>query len=165
MAMSTGGGGSIRAEPNVTPMIDVMLVLLIIFMIIIPTLSSGLQATPPSGANLKPHPEEDTDQILGIDANGQYYLNREPIEPSSLGPLLNNIYSTRTEDKILYIKADKDLSYGRILDVLDIAARNGVRMSAMVTDQRPGTQSNLASDRAAEVGKSSEPAAPTTETP
>lgn len=147
MAMSTGGGGGVRAEPNVTPMIDVMLVLLIIFMIIIPTLTSGLQATPPSGSNLKAHPEEDTDQILGIDAKGQYYLNRDAIDNASLGPMLNSIYSARTEDKILYVKADKDLNYSAILDVLDVAAKNGVRMSAMITDQQPGTESKLESDR------------------
>ncbi len=147
MAMSSGGAGGVRAEPNVTPMIDVMLVLLIIFMIIIPTLTSGLQATPPAGSNLKAHPEEDTDQILGIDKDGQYYLNREAIANASLGAMLNGIYSVRTEDKILYVKADKDLSYSAILDVLDIAAKNGVRMSAMITDQQPGTESKLESDR------------------
>ena len=146
MGMSTNSGGSIRAEPNVTPMIDVMLVLLIIFMIIIPTLSSGLQATPPAGSNLKPRPEEDTDQILGIDSKGEYYLNRQPIAPDALGQALSNIYTNRTEDKILFIKADKDLSYGKIVDVLDIAAKNGVVVSAMVTDQRPGTVSEIATD-------------------
>ena len=50
MGMSTGGGGSVKAEPNVTPLVDVMLVLLIIFMVIIPTLTSGLNATPPQGS-------------------------------------------------------------------------------------------------------------------
>lgn len=148
MGMSSNGAG-IKAEPNVTPMIDVMLVLLIIFMIIIPTLTSGLQATPPSGANLKPRPEEETDQILGIDQKGQYFLNREPIENSSLGAALHNIYSVRQEDKILYIKADKDLDYGIVLDALDIAANNGVRMSAMITDQEPGTESSVETDREA----------------
>ncbi len=156
MGMSSGGAGGIKAEPNVTPMIDVMLVLLIIFMIIIPTITSGLQATPPSGANLKPRPEEDTDQILGIDQKGQYFLNRDRIDNASLGVLLNGIYSVREEDKILYIKADKDLDYGLVLDALDIAAKNGVRMSAMITDQEPGTESSIASDR--EADKSALPA-------
>jgi biopolymer transport protein ExbD len=127
-------------------MIDVMLVLLIIFMIIVPSLSAGFQATPPAGSNLKPHPEEDNDQVLGIDVNGQYFLNRKPIAPSDLGPALNHIYATRDEDKILYIKADKSLDYGKVLDALDVASKNGVRMSAMVTDQRPGTQSQISSD-------------------
>ena len=64
MGMSTGGGGAaVKAEPNVTPLVDVMLVLLIIFMVIIPTLTSGLNATPPQGINLKKHPEDDADQL------------------------------------------------------------------------------------------------------
>ena len=146
MSMSTSGGNSVRAEPNVTPMIDVMLVLLIIFMVIIPTLVSGVNAQPPAGQNLKPHPQQDQDQLLGIDNQGQYYLNRTAIPNASLGTALTNIYSKRTEDKILYVKADKNLDYGKILDALDVAAHSGVRMTAMVTDQEPGTKSVISSD-------------------
>ena len=64
MGMSTGGGSGVKAEPNVTPLVDVMLVLLIIFMVIIPTLTSGLNAAPPQGVKLKKHPEEDCYVIL-----------------------------------------------------------------------------------------------------
>ena len=59
MAMSAGSTGGVKASPNVTPMIDVMLVLLIIFMLVIPAITAGFQAIPPTGVNLKPHPEED----------------------------------------------------------------------------------------------------------
>jgi biopolymer transport protein ExbD len=145
--MSVGGGkSSVRAEPNVTPMIDVMLVLLIIFMIIIPTITSGFNAQPPVGQNIKPHPEQDQDQVLGIDANGQYYLNRNAIPNNTLQQKLTDIYSARTEDKILYVKADKNLDYGKVLDALDVASKAGVRMSAMVTDQVPGTTSKIPED-------------------
>src|SRR5579883_3248217 len=102
MAISVGSAGSgVKAEPNVTPLVDVMLVLLIIFMVIIPTLTSGLNAEPPKGINLKKHPEESGDQLLGIDRKGQYYLNRQPIPNGSLEAQLRNIYDKRTEDKIL----------------------------------------------------------------
>lgn len=147
MSMSVASGkASVKAEPNVTPMIDVMMVLLIIFMIIIPTLTSGVNAQPPAGQNLKPHPEEDQDQLLGIDMDGNYYLNKKPIANSALGTALDNIYSKRTTDKILYVKADKNLDYSKVLDALDVAAHSGVRMSAMVSDQMPGTQSLVAAD-------------------
>lgn len=146
MSMSTSGGGAVQAEPNVTPMIDVMLVLLIIFMVIIPTLVSGVNAQPPAGQNLKPHPQQDQDQLLGIDNQGQYYLNRTAIPNASLGTALTDIYSRRTEDKILYVKADKNLDFGKIMDALDVAARSGVRMTAMVTDQQAGTKSLIESD-------------------
>ena len=97
MAMSAGGGGRIKAEPNVTPMIDVMLVLLIIFMLVVPAINSGFQAIPPQGVNLKPHPEEERDQVLGIDMNGQYFLNKKAIPNAQLGELLKNIYENREE--------------------------------------------------------------------
>ena len=146
MAMSTGSSAGVKAEPNVTPMIDVMLVLLIIFMLVVPAISAGFQAIPPQGVNLKPHPEEERDQVLGIDANGQYFLNKKPIPNPQLGQLLKGIYENRTEDKLLYVKAHKDLEYSKILDALDIAARNGVAVSGMITDQQPGTKSAIATD-------------------
>jgi biopolymer transport protein ExbD len=146
MAMSAGGKGGVKAEPNVTPMIDVMLVLLIIFMLVIPAITAGFQAIPPTGVNLKPHPEEDQDQVLGIDANGQYYLNKKPIPNAELGARLKQIFETRETDKLLYVKAHKDLQYGKVLDALDIAAHNDVRVTGMITDQRPGTVSTIQGD-------------------
>jgi biopolymer transport protein TolR len=146
MAMTTSGQ-SVKAEPNVTPMIDVMLVLLIIFMLVVPAISAGFQAIPPSGVNLKPHPEEERDQVLGIDANGQYFLNKVPIPNAELPQRLKAIYANREEDKLLYVKAHKDLDYGKILDALDIAAHNDVRVTGMITDQKPGTVSLIQTDR------------------
>ena len=146
MSMSTGSSAGVKAEPNVTPMIDVMLVLLIIFMLVVPAISAGFQAIPPQGVNLKPHPEEERDQVLGIDANGQYFLNKKPIQNAQLGELLKNIYDARTEDKILYVKAHKELEYGKILDAFDVASHNGVTLAAMITDQQPGTKSAIATD-------------------
>ncbi|MGK2933788.1 MAG: ExbD/TolR family protein [Gemmatimonadaceae bacterium] len=161
MGMSVGGGGSIKAEPNVVPMIDIMLVLLIIFMLVIPAVSAGFQAIPPQGQNLKPHPEEDTDQVLGIDADGQYYLNRAPIPNADLGKHLADIFGNREEDFLLYVKAHKDLEYSKILDALDIASKNKVRVAGMITDQTPGTQSLVASDNLLQ----SQPAVPPGGTP
>ena len=147
MAMSAGGGGAaVKAEPNVTPMIDVMLVLLIIFMIVVPALTSGFQATPPQGQNLKAHPPEDEDQILGIDRSGQYYLNTKPIKNEQLGQQIKAIYDVRTVDKIMYVKADKNLDYAKVLDAIDIAAKNGVRVTGFIADQTPGTESTVPGD-------------------
>jgi biopolymer transport protein TolR len=147
MSMSTASSSGVKAEPNVTPMIDVMLVLLIIFMLVVPAISAGFQAIPPSGVNLKPHPEEERDQVLGIDANGQYFLNKAPIPNAELPQRLKAIYATREEDKLLYVKAHKDLEYGKVLDALDIAAHNDVRVTGMITDQKPGTISLIQTDR------------------
>jgi biopolymer transport protein ExbD len=127
-------------------MIYVLLVLLIIFMLVVPAISAGFQAVPPQGVNLKPHPEEERDQVLGIDANNQYFLNKAPIANNTLGQRLKEIYDNRTEDKVLYVKAHKDLEYSKILDALDIAAHNGVAVSGMITDQQPGTKSAISTD-------------------
>ena len=145
MAMSAGDQG-VKASPNVTPMIDVMLVLLIIFMLVVPAISAGFQAIPPQGTNLKPHPEEDQDQVLGIDVNGQYYLNKKAIPNNTLGDRLKEIFENRTEDKLLYIKADKNLAYGKVLDAIDIASHNDVRVTGMITEQQPGTVSKVSTD-------------------
>ncbi len=154
MAMSTTGGGGVKAEPNVTPMIDVMLVLLIIFMIVIPAISAGFNAQPPKGVNLKAHPEEDGDQVLGIDINGVYYLNKKPIHHEDLGPDLKSIYDARTVDKILYLKADAGLDYSKVIDAIDVASKNGVRMTAMISDQTPGTSSTVSGDNPMEKSSS-----------
>ncbi|MBK5187268.1 MAG: biopolymer transporter ExbD [Gemmatimonadaceae bacterium] len=147
MAMSTAGAGDgVASSPNVTPMIDVMLVLLIIFMIVTPLINAGFQAEPPIGINLKSHPEENEDQVLGIDAGGQYYLNKKPIKNETLAAQLKTIFDTRTSDKILYVKADRNLDYSKVLDAIDVAAHNGVRVVGAISDQQPGTESSVAGD-------------------
>ena len=155
MAMAAGGAGnaSVKAEPHVTPMIDVMIVLLIIFMIVVPALTSGFQATPPQGQNLKSHPPEDEDQILGIDRSGNYYINTKPIRNEDLATQIKSIYDVRQIDKILYVKADKGLDYSKVLDAIDIAAKNGVRVTGMIADQTPGTESTVAGDDPTQGGK------------
>jgi biopolymer transport protein TolR len=147
MGMSVGGGGGVKSQPNVVPMIDIMLVLLIIFMIVTPALAAGFQATPPEGINLKSHPEdEDTDQVLGIDAAGRYYLNKRPIAFDTLPQTLKRIYDARTVDKILYVKADRNLAYEKVIDAMDLAGKNGVRVVGAIADQRPGTESTVPGD-------------------
>ena len=146
MAMTASSGPGVKAEPNVTPMIDVMLVLLIIFMVVAPALLAGFNANPPQGQNLKAHPEDPVDQTLGIDKDGQYYLNKQPIHYEDIAPKLTQIYSARTEDKILYVKADKSIKYAKVIDVLDIAMKSGARVVGMISDQRPGTASTVAGD-------------------
>src|SRR5690349_4665671 len=112
MGISVSTGGGVKAEPNVVPMIDVMLVLLIIFMVVTPAITSGFQAVPPEGINIKEHPEEDADIVLGIDKFGKYYLQKQPVDEQSLIAELERIYKNPArDDKVLYLKADRDLEY------------------------------------------------------
>jgi biopolymer transport protein ExbD len=146
MTSSTGGGG-VRAEPNVTPMIDVMLVLLIIFMVVTPALLAGFNADPPQGQNLKEHPEDaENDQVLGIDKDGNYYLNKKPITKEAIEQEIKRIYAIRETDKTMYLKADAGLDYSKVVDATDMAAKNGVRVVALISDQKPGTVSMVAGD-------------------
>src|SRR4051812_6017797 len=147
MAMSSSSsGGGVKAEPNVTPMIDVMLVLLIIFMVVTPALLAGFNAQPPQGQNLKDHPEdEENDQVLGIDKDGNYYLNKKPISKTAIEAEIKRIYTSR-DDRVMYLKADKDLAYEKVVDATDMAAKNGVSVVAMISDQKPGTTSTVAGD-------------------
>jgi biopolymer transport protein TolR len=123
-----------------------MLVLLIIFMIVIPTIEAGFTAVPPQGINLKPQQEEDQDQVLGIDASGNYYLNKKPIGRENLLTQLRAIYDVRTIDKILYVKAHKELEYGKVQDAMAIAAEAGVRKTGMISEQVPNTESTVVGD-------------------
>ena len=131
----TPTGSVVRAEPNVTPMIDVMLVLLVIFMIVVPIMEAGTRAVPPHGVNLEAHPEEDTDQTLAIDRQGHYYLNKRPIAAATLASSLREVFAARIDDRVLYVTADKNLDYGAVRDALDIAATAGVRVVGMVAEK------------------------------
>jgi biopolymer transport protein ExbD len=147
--MSAGGdgGGGVKAEPNVTPMIDVMLVLLIIFMVVTPALLAGFNAQPPVGQNLKDHPEDaENDQVLGIDRDGNYYLNKKPIAKEAIEAEIKRIYEIREVDKVMYLKADKELEYSKVVDATDMASKNGVRVVGLISDQKSGTVSTIIGD-------------------
>ncbi|MDX2061313.1 MAG: biopolymer transporter ExbD [Gemmatimonadales bacterium] len=133
-SVNVAGSTSVKAEPNVIPMIDIMLVLLIIFMIVTPLIANGFQATMPSGENLDKRPEGDNEVILGIDQSGNYFLNSNPIPADVLPDQLAAIYAARPEDKILYFRAHKDLKFDKIQDAVEIARRSGVRVMAAITE-------------------------------
>ena len=137
MAISTGnsaGSSAVKADINVTPMIDVMLVLLIIFMIVTPLIAAGFKATLPKGKNLDPRPEGENEVVLGIDQAGRYFLNQRPIANGALEDQLRGIFAARTEDKILYFKADNQLKYAKVQEALETARRAGVRVMAAITE-------------------------------
>ena len=139
--MAGGGGGArgeLSNEPNVVPMIDILLVLLIIFMIVTPLIAAGFKATLPKGKNLDPRPEGDNEVILGIDQAGRYFLNQRPIAAGALEDQLRSVFAARTEDKILYFKADNQLKYGQVQEAVETARRAGVRVMAAITEPKGG---------------------------
>jgi biopolymer transport protein TolR len=140
MAGSVGGAGqtSVKSEPNVVPMIDIMLVLLIIFMIVTPLIAAGFKATLPKGKNLDPRPEGDNEVVLGIDQSGNYFLNGRSLGGgnAALEDQLRSIFSSRTEDKILYFKADNQLKYAKVQEAVETARKAGVRVMAAITEPK-----------------------------
>jgi biopolymer transport protein ExbD len=140
VAISTGSAGpsAVKADINVTPMIDVMLVLLIIFMIVTPLIAAGFKATLPKGKNLDPRPEGDNEVVLGIDEAGRYFLNGRALPEGTLEDQLRGIFGARTEDKILYFKADNQLKYAKVQEAVETARRAGVRVMAAITEPRGG---------------------------
>jgi biopolymer transport protein ExbD len=134
-SVSQAGQTSIKSEPNVIPMIDIMLVLLIIFMIVTPLIANGFKAAMPSGLHLDKRPEGDNEVVLGIDAAGAFFLNGNAIPQAALEDQLRSIYATtHTEDKIMFFRADKDLPYAKIQDAVETARKAGVRVMAAITE-------------------------------
>ncbi|MGH7700994.1 MAG: biopolymer transporter ExbD [Gemmatimonadales bacterium] len=131
---------AVNASINVTPMVDVMLVLLIIFMVVTPLITAGFQATLPRGENPESHPEGPDEIILGINTQGQFYLDigqgARPVADADLAGRLTGLYAARTKDKILYLKADEGISFGRVQEALEMARRAGVRVVGAIADKR-----------------------------
>jgi biopolymer transport protein TolR len=148
VAISTSSQGAVNADINVTPMADVMLVLLIIFMITAPLIAAGFQAQMPQGVNLIKAEEQNDDVVLGIDRDGNYYINTKPFPQDKVESTLAEIFAARTKDKILYLKADNQLRMEKIQEAVEIARKAGVRVMSAVTDQQLGTTATVSEERA-----------------
>ncbi len=144
MGMITGGdearaasGGSMLADINVTPLVDVMLVLLVIFMVTAPLLQQGVEVALPktSAPGLKSAGE--TTLIVTVDKNAQVFMAREPVDLEALGAKLQKIVANNP-DKQVFLKADKDVPYGAVVRVMATIRKAGVTKLGMVT--QPGDE-------------------------
>ena len=141
MALSaTSARAAVKADINVTPLIDVMLVLLIIFMIVTPLIAAGFQATIPRSANPENRPEGPDEVKLGIDKDGKFWLDLGPgprqIPDDQLLGRLQAIYENRSKDKVLFLKADQNLEFGRVQQAIEIAKEAGVCVVGAITEQK-----------------------------
>ena len=151
MGMALDAGEGPKSEPNVVPMIDIMLVLLIIFMIVTPVITAGFQAQMPQGKNITTREEQEGDITLGVDKDGKYFLDAGTgevhpvcppraaagcVERDRLEQLLTEIYTNRASDKRLYFKADQNLEYSKVEGAIQIARKAGVRLVAAITEEK-----------------------------
>lgn len=123
----------VRAEPNVTPMIDVMVVLLIIFMAVGPTLVDGFRAVPPDARYANGHPEEPGEVVLGVDARGQLFLNKTPIDSATLRQRLATRFREHPNDRVVFLRADEALPYGQLQGTMELASKAGAEVVGLVS--------------------------------
>jgi biopolymer transport protein ExbD len=135
MAMNLGGGGGIKAEINVTPLVDVMLVLLIIMMIVAPLLQQGVPVTLPLAANSSEKPETQDQTVVTIDRNKDVYLNAKPVAAGQLEARIKEVLEDKS-DKIVIIKADEEAPYSAVMDTMDELRHAGIEDMGLITETR-----------------------------
>ena len=133
MGISVGGHGSSMSEPNVVPLIDVLLVLIIIFMAITPTTPTGMAADVPQPPpkTQKPPPQNDTIVVV-VSSDGKVSINQTPTSWAELGPQLDNIFKIRAQ-KIAFVKGDDDTEFAYIAHAIDIMHGVGITDVGMIT--------------------------------
>ena len=140
MAMDLGGAkGGIKSDINVTPLVDVMLVLLIIMMLVAPLMQQGVPVKLPVASNYVDKPETNNQTVVAIAANKTVYLNAKFIATDELGKKVEEALKDKTE-KIVLIKADQDVDYSAVMAAMDQLHQAGVEDIGLVTDQKKAGQ-------------------------
>ena len=126
---------TVLADINITPLVDVMLVLLIIFMITAPMLHQGIEVALPQAESEALPMRVDDPLVLSVNRDGLVYVQDEPIHPSQLIDRLQPLIEARGDDTV-FLKGDRELAYGVVMEVLDILHDGGIQHVGMVTERR-----------------------------
>jgi len=142
MAMQVGGTAELNSEINVTPMVDVMLVLLIIFMIVTPLLQSGVSVNLPRDT-ISPDEDadiaKDTSVVIAIPDNSNFYIGKEQYPLDALGDVIKRRMEGKTPEKrIVYIKSGVDVDYGRVVQAIETIRKQDIDKIGLVADKKKG---------------------------
>src|ERR1044072_2048517 len=139
MGMSSGGGGGVTSDINVTPMVDIMLVLLIIFMVITPMLQAGVSVALPRDMR---NPDEDpaiikeTSVVVAITEDGKLFLGKKPIDKETLKSEIDSKMATKEDkDRIVYIRSDINANYGAVVETINLIRDSGIDQIGLVADK------------------------------
>ena len=136
MSMDLGGAkGGVKSDINVTPLVDVMLVLLIIMMLIAPMLQQGVTVTLPKATNTTDKPEQSGQTVLAISGNKEFYVNAKPVTEQELSRRINELLENKTE-KVVVIKADEEVEYGAVMAAMDQLRQAGIEDIGLITDPK-----------------------------
>jgi len=139
MSMDLGGAqGGVKSDINVTPLVDVMLVLLIIMMLVAPLLQQGVSVKLPEAENTVDKPEVSDQTVIAIASNKEVYLNAKPIREQELATKLIELLENKTE-KIVLIKADEDVEYGAVMATMDQLRQAGIENVGLITEKKKGS--------------------------
>ncbi len=139
MAVSVREGDDLKSDINVTPLVDVMLVLLVIFMVVTPLLKQQVPVELPLAEHSRE--SEDTSQVtLTAAADGTLLLNDQRVADDGLGNALRDLYAARA-DKTIFLEADRSLPYSRVVDLMDLCRSVGVERIGVVTKKAPSAGS------------------------
>ena len=135
MAMNLGGGGGVKSDINVTPLVDVMLVLLIIMMIVAPLLQQGVAVTLPVATNTSEKPETQEQTVVAITADKRFFVNAVQIQKGDLRRRIEEVLESKKE-RIVIIKADEDVEYGAVMEAMDELRASGIEDMGLITETR-----------------------------
>ena len=142
MGMSAGGGSGFTSDINVTPMVDIMLVLLIIFMVITPFLQQGVSVALPRDMN---NPDEDpaiikeSSVVVAITENGDIYIGKKKIDADALKAEIDQKMAGKVDtERIVYLRSDINANYGAVVETINLIRDAGIDQIGLVADKRKG---------------------------
>jgi biopolymer transport protein TolR len=135
MDVGSGGKGKPKSDINVTPLVDVMLVLLIIMMLVAPMLQQGVPVKLPLATNSQSKPENEQQTVLSIDSSDRFYVNAIPVPKAEMADRVKAALEEKTE-RIVLIKADQDASYRAVMQAMDDLRKAQIEDIGLITDPK-----------------------------